>query len=175
MVRINWFQRFYWERLAKPRTDRELFRTLIAHRTKSLLEVGVGDGQRMQNIAKLIGVLKLPQQLRYVGVDVFESSVDGQIHLTLKKAHQLAAQLGFRSTLIPGDACTALPRVAQKIGASDLVIINGGIDVSQPLTGPIGKWLLHITHAESAILACQQPGDTLRRVLITKTEARIAA
>ncbi len=175
MGRLNWFQRFYWQKLAKPVAERELFRQLISHPIASVLEIGVGDGQRMQRIVQLAELAPGVTQLRYVGVDEFESSKDGGVHLTLKQAHQQASQLGLRANLIPGELKSAMPRVAHKIGPSDLVIVNGGLDPAQPLAGPIGQWLFHITHEKSILLAASQAGQPYTHVAIPQQVAVRAA
>lgn len=173
MGRLNWFQRFYWQRLAKPVAERELFRQLLSKPIASVLEVGVGNGERMKRIAQLAQLAPNTTQLRYVGVDGFESAQDGTVHLTLKQAHQLATQLGLRANLIPGDLKSAMPRVAHKFGASDLVIVDGSFDLAEPLNGPVGQWLHHITHAKSVVLAAQRPSELLVSVQIP--EQRIAS
>jgi hypothetical protein len=175
MGRLNWFQRFYWQKLAKPAAERELFRLLIAQPIASVLEIGVGDGERMKRIVRLAQLPPGTAQLRYVGVDGFESARDGGVHLTLKQAHQQAAQLGLRANLIPGDLRSAMPRVAHKIGASDLVIVGDEFDVAQPLSGPVGQWLRHITHAQSIILAAASLGGPLVRVAVPSEEVRRVA
>lgn len=166
MGRLNWFQRFYWQKLAKPVAERELFRLLLAQPIASVLEIGVGNGERMKRIVQLAQLAPTATQLRYVGVDGFESAQDGAPHLTLKQAHQQASQLGLRATLIPGDLRSAMPRVAHKVGASDLVIVDGEFDVSSPTSGPIGQWLHHITHSSSVVLAAPRRGESLVRVAI---------
>lgn len=176
MSRLNWFQRFYWQRLAKPVAERELFRQLLAHPIASVLEVGVGSGERMGRLAQLVQLTSGTEQLRYVGVDGFESATDGRPHLTLKQAHQRAAQLGFRANLIPGDLKSAMQRVAHKFGSSDLVIIDGGVDPAAPDTGVVGQWIHHITHSRSIILACSEVGGNFVLVPVPKQSAgRVAA
>ena len=176
MSRLNWFQRFYWQKLAKPVSDRELFRALLSQPISSVLEIGVGDGARMKRIVQLAQRATGVEQLRYVGVDGFESAKDGGVHLTLKQAHQQATALGVRANLIPGDLKSAMPRVAHKIGSSDLVVIDGEFDSQSPLSGPIGQWLFHITHADTLLLATSVKGGNLVRVAIpTQATLRVAA
>ena len=175
MSRLNWFQRFYWQKLAKPASDRELFRALLSQPISSVLQISVGDGARMKRIVQLAQLAAGTEQLRYVGVDGFESAQDGGVHLTLKQAHQQATALGVRANLIPGDLKSAMPRVAHKIGPSDLVVIDGDFDPQSPLSGPIGQWLFHITHAETMMLASSTKGGTLVRVAIPAQAAQRAA
>lgn len=175
MSRLNWFQRFYWQKLAKPVSDRELFRALLSKPISSVLQISVGDGARMKRIVELAQLTPGTEQLRYVGVDGFESAQDGGVHLTLKQAHQQATALGVRANLIPGDLKSAMPRVAHKIGPSDLVVIDGDFDPQSPLAGPIGQWLFHITHADTMMLACSVKGGALVRVAVPAQAAQRAA
>jgi hypothetical protein len=170
MSRLSWLQKTYWTRIAKPLEERELFRQLVNRPVDSILEVGVGDGRRMQRIAKLVQVSDAAQGLRYIGIDEFESARDANRHLSLKQAHQLAKQLGFKASLIPGETASAIPRVAHKMGASDLLIIDGGLDPSQPLDGFIGGWLNRLAHDQSVVLACSQPGGMLAVVDSSRLE-----
>ncbi len=175
MSRLNWFQRFYWQNLAKPVAERALFRALLAEPISSVLEVGVGNGERMKRIVQLAQLKTGVTQLRYVGVDGFESAKDGAVHLTLKQAHQQAAGLGLKANLIPGDLRSAMPRVAHKIGPSDLIIVDGEFDVQSPLSGPVGQWLHHITTPTSILLATDTKGGVLTRVAIPAQAAVRAA
>jgi len=160
MSRQSWWQKIYWTRFAKPIEERTLFKYLIQHPVSSILEVGVGEGARMKRIAKLVNLASGSDQLRYIGVDEFESA-QGRPFLTLKQAHRLASQMGFKASLIPGSAPQALPRVAHKFGPSDLIIIDGGIDLSSPTTGVIGSWLNRLAHSQSTVIASNQVGGAL--------------
>jgi len=164
MSRLTWIQRVYWTRFSKPISDRELVRQLIDKPISSLLEIGVGLGERMHRIEQLVTLTAGTERMRYIGVDEFEASKDRSLHLTLKTAHQIASQVGFKASLIPGDIKSALPRVAHKFGASDLIVIDGGLDPDQPHASPITPWLNRIAHDNSIILACAQPGQTLTLV-----------
>lgn len=161
MSRPSWLQKIYWTRFAKPVEDRELFKQLLSHPISSILEIGVGDGARMRRLAKLVQRTLDCEALRYIGTDEFESSKDGQRHLSLKQAHQLAAHLGFKASLIPGDVNSAIPRVAHKLGVSDMIIIDGGLDPVQPLANFLGSWLNRLAHQDTIILACQERGGPL--------------
>ena len=176
MSRLNWIQRFYWNHLSKPVAERELVRTLLASPLASVLEIGVGSGERMKRISQLVQLPSTATHLRYVGVDGFESANDGRPHLTLKQAHQQASHLGLKAHLIPGDLTTAMPRVAYKIGASDLVIVDGDFDMANPLSGPVGHWLRHITHDQTILFATSQKGGVLTRVALPQENSqRVAA
>ncbi len=164
MSRPNWLQKIYWNNFGKPVRERALHQALLNSRFSSVLEIGVGEGARMRRIAQLIQPSSGTDTIRYIGTDEFESATDGERHLTLKQAHQLASQLGFKASLIPGDATSALPRVAHKLGVGDLVIINGGLDLTSPSTGPIGTWLNRVAHEGSTVVASQDSESPLTLV-----------
>ncbi len=164
MSRLTWIQRIYWTRFSKPLSDRELVRQLIDKPIASLLEIGIGRGERMKRIAQLVTLTADTERLRYIGVDEFEAAKDAGPHLSLKTAHQVASHVGFKASLIPGDLTSAMPRVAHKFGASDLIVIDGGLDPNQPQSSPITPWLNRIAHENSIILACAQQGQTLTLV-----------
>ncbi len=160
MSRQSWWQKIYWTRFSKPVEERVLANFLVNHSIQSVLEVGVGDGSRLRRIAKLVNATNTSEPVRYIGVDEFESAKDPS-HLTLKQAHQLATQLGFKASLIPGTPQAALPRVAHKFGPSDLVIVNGGIELHQPAMGTIGSWLDRLAHNRSTVIASGNSGGAL--------------
>jgi hypothetical protein len=170
MSRPSWFQKLYWTRFSKPVEERALFKHLIEHPVASILEIGVGNGARMQRIAKLVQLTAGTEQLRYIGIDEFESAQDNSPHLSLKQAHQLATQLGFKASLIPGDHKSAIPRVAHKMGAADLVIVNGGLNPQEPSVGFIGTWLNRLAHSESTVIGCEVAGQSLVVVDAQKLE-----
>lgn len=161
MSRLSWLQKIYWTRFSKPVQERALVRFLIEQPVSSILEIGVGNGSRMQTIAKLVNLSAGCEQLRYIGVDEFEASPAGRVHLSLKHAHQTATHLGFKASLIPGTPSQALARVAHKFGASDLIIISEGLDLSNPTAGAIGSWLNRVAHSTSTVIACQEAGQSL--------------
>lgn len=160
MSRQSWWQKIYWTRFAKPVEERALARFLVNHPIQSVLEIGIGEGARLARMAKLVNLVDPSQPLRYIGVDEFESA-QGRAFLTLKQAHQLATQVGFKASLIPGTPQAALPRVAHKFGPSDLVLVSSGIDPDQPMSGPIGSWLDRLAHSRSTVIAASQVGTDL--------------
>lgn len=173
----TWLQKIYWSRFAKPIEERELFKQLVSQSFSSILEIGMQDGQRLRRLAKLAQPVEGCEQIRYIGTDEFESAQDGRPHLTLKQAHRLAGQLGFKASLIPGDINAAVPRVAHKMGASDLLIIDGGLNPASPMSNSLGSWLNRLAHSGSIILACETRGQTLQLVDMAQLElpTRVAA
>ncbi len=161
MNRPSWLQRVYWSHFGKPVEERQLFKILLSRPVQSVLQVGIGDGSRLRRIVKLAKLSADIETIRFIGTDEFESAGDRSHRLSLKQAHQLASGLGLkRASLIPGNSLSALPRVAHKFGASDLLVIDSGLDLDG-LGGPVGTWLNRLAHENSIVLASNNSGDEL--------------
>ena len=177
MNQLSWYQKFYWSRWGKPTQELELFKYLISTPISSVLEIGVGDGSRMRRLARLVRLPAGCPALRYVGVDLFEAANDGKRHMSLKQAHQVATQLGFKATLVPGDARSGVGRAANKMAPSDLIICDGGIDSTEPHSVSWGVWLPRIAHDRTVLLGCSEAGGRLEvtRIDLTRFDHRSAA
>ncbi|MEM8732617.1 MAG: hypothetical protein AAGG44_00240 [Planctomycetota bacterium] len=164
MSRPSWFSKLYWSHFGKPSEDRALVKHLLQTPVSSIVEFGVGDCQRIRRIAKMVQAADGVEQIRYVGTDEFEAANEPSGHISLKQAHQIAGSLGFKVTLMPGDVASAAPRVAHKVGASDLIIVNGGMDASQPANGPLAAWLDHLCHEQTSLFASREVGGQLVQI-----------
>jgi hypothetical protein len=158
MARLSWTQRLYWRYLSKPASQRAIFLHVINHPVASILEIGIGTGDRIKQVLSLCHAPEGTSQIRYAGVDAFESAGQGAAHITLKGAHRMLAELGVKAHLVPGEPSSALPRVAHSIMPSDLVIID-----SQWLEDPsqmtaITQWLPRLCHTDSTIFGVASDG-----------------
>lgn len=164
MSRPSWFSKLYWSHFGKPSEDRALVKHLLQNPLASIVEFGVGDCQRIRRISKLAQLAEGVEQIRYVGTDEFEAANEPSGHISLKQAHQIAGALGFKVTLMPGDVASAAPRVAHKVGASDLIIVNGGMDAASPASSPLAAWIDHLCHESTSIFASHEVGGTLVQI-----------
>lgn len=161
MSRPSWFQRIYWTHIAKPAQDRALFAFLISNPVDSILELNIGTGDRTKRVARLAQSAS-EETIRFVGTDEFESSQE-RPHIPLKQAHQVIGRLPYRSSLIPGDIASALPRVAHKFGTFDLIILNDGIEGSIEAS-PLGTWLDRMAHEDTVLFYPKEPNGALQRI-----------
>lgn len=162
MGRVSWVQRLYWRYLAKPVACRELFLYAIDHPIGSILEIGMGDGERIRSLLPLCRVPEGTVRLRYAGIDPFESG--GEVRLSLKGAHRLMQELGVKAQLIPGDWCTGVVRAAHTFLPSDLVIIDGHWGSGSEISDILSQWLPRLCHTKSAVFASQNEGGKLVRL-----------
>ena len=169
MPQLSWVQRLYWRYFSKPATERALFLHVIENPIASVLEIGIGSGERIKKVLPLCTLPDGAAQIRYVGVDPFESASPGVPHLNLKAAHKMLAEYGVKAHLIPGEPTNALTRVAHTVMPSDLIIIDGGWGVESSQGTAIGYWLPRLCHSKSTIFATTIQGGALQKVAIPAT------
>lgn len=161
MARLSWLQRLYWRYLSKPASERDLFLHVLETPISSILEIGIGSGERAKRLLPLCTKAEGVTQIRYAGVDPFESAPAGQPHLHLKQAHRMLAELGVKAHLIPGDPQFAISRVANTVLPSDLVIIDGSFGCDTDTGKTIETWLPRLCHSNTTIFACDKQGGSL--------------
>lgn len=89
------------------------------------MEVGIGRGRRALRMIELATLHGPPEQIRYVGVDLFEARQKAESPgLSLKGAYQLLRTTGARIQLLPGDPRSALSRAANTLTGVDLVVVS---------------------------------------------------
>ena len=169
MARLSWIQRLYWRYFSKPVSQRELIQHVIENPLASLLEIGIGSGDRIKQVLRLCTLADGATQIRYVGVDAFESAEPGVPHINLKAAHRMLAEFGIKAHLIPGDPTNALARVAHTVLPSDLIIIDGSWGEDSLQGRAIADWLPRLCHSKSAIFAASEKGGMLQRVALPAT------
>lgn len=110
--------------LSKPASDRTALRAICKHRCKSLLEIGVGNGQRAQRLIETAALNQPVAEIHYTGIDLFEGRSPQHPGLSLRDAFRQLKATGAQIRLIPGDPYSALSRMANSLGQVDLVLIS---------------------------------------------------
>lgn len=169
MARLSWTQRLYWRYFSKPVGQRGLFLHAIETPIGSILEIGIGSGERTKQVLSLCVPPEGVSQIRYAGVDAFESAKPGTPHLNLKAAHRMLAAFGVKAHLIPGEPVSALARVAHTVLPSDLVIIDGEWGTDSIQSRSIAEWLPRLCHVQSTIFASATLGGKLERIPVPAT------
>jgi hypothetical protein len=177
MAKLSWFRKIYWRNFAQPSQERALFRHLLEHPISSVLEIGIGNGERMKHILQLYSLKSGASQLRYAAVDLFESAPLSDGHLKLKDVHRLLAESQVKAHLIPGEVVHALPRVGQNVMPSDLIIIDEGWGEASPQGEALRSWLPRLAHETTHLFGrgCRtQPLNPIAIAAAT-TATRLAA
>jgi hypothetical protein len=109
---------------SKPTADDPVFQAIRQRHVRSILEIGVGAGQRAVQMLEIAAQAVEPSQLTYVGIDLFEMRPTAQPGLSLKAAHRTLKALGAKTRLIPGDPLSALSLKANELSGVELVVIG---------------------------------------------------
>ncbi|MEX2187825.1 MAG: hypothetical protein WD875_13555 [Pirellulales bacterium] len=109
---------------SQPVADRAIYRAIRRSQPTTIVEIGVGMGQRAVRAIALASKLRPGQRIAYTAVDLFEASPSGRPALGLKKAHQLLSATGAKVQLVPGDPFSALARMANTLTGTDLLIVS---------------------------------------------------
>ena len=141
----------YLSYLSKPSGDRLIYRTIARQRVQSILEIGVGVGQRASRMIEMAGRFHPTGEIRYVGIDPFESrtAMDGP-GVTLKMAHRLLHATGAQVQLIPGEPFAALSQTANSLGQIDLMVVSSRVDPRQ--LAQAWFYVPRLLHERSAVL-----------------------
>lgn len=167
----------YLTLLSQPAKDRLIYRFLCRTPVRSILEMGLGTGVRSRRMVQLAARHCPPQDLRYVGVDRFESRTPAVPGWTLKQAYRALSAAGVRPRLVPGDPYSALCGTANDLGLVDLVVVSGDEDADA--MSRAWAYLPRILRPDSAVFleeaASREPcaqGWRFRRVPWDEIQAR---
>ena len=170
-------RRLYFSYFAQPVCDRVVYRQLCKRRVAKILELGLGDGTRALRLLELATYRETPAGVSYTGVDLFESraEADGP-GLSLKQAHQLLKPTGARVRLAPGDPYSALARIANELGAVDLVLVSA--DQHGPSLERAWFYVPRLMHAETQVFveetSLEPPGRRISRLTAFEVNERAA-
>jgi hypothetical protein len=123
---------FYLTHLAKPASDRIVYRTILHEKIARIVELGIGDGSRALRMLDAAARNADLSNLQYIGLDLFEARgpIDGP-SLPLIEAYRLLKQSGAKTKLIPGDPCESLIRAANSLTNIDLLLISASHDAER--------------------------------------------
>lgn len=151
---ISLFKTAHLTLLSRPARDRAVYRQMLQQRPVSIVEIGLGDGRRAERMLELLHLLHPAEQVRYVGLDLFESGQPAQ--LRLKEAHRRLQREGVRVLLVPGTPWDCLARVANTLSAIDLVVVDYLPD--DPQMADAWLYIPRMLGTSAEVLAHDEPG-----------------
>lgn len=168
--KLKYYQLAY---LAKPACNRILFRTICKHRVASIMEIGIVDLRRTEQLIRLAS--RSAKQVRYTGVDLFEGRSDCDTTVSLKEAHRVLKRCDCKLQLVPGDVHQALTRVANAHLRTDLIVISAGYDPQQ--LDAAWFYVPRMLHAASTVLVqpSNDPQAAYEPISRLEIERRIAS
>jgi hypothetical protein len=168
---IEHLRSLYLVYLSQPRADRTVYQAIRRGPSQTILELGMGNGQRAVRMIALATSQTGSARVSYTGVDPFEAC-DTPV-LNLKAAYQQLRPTGVKLKLVPGMPMAVLPQVANGLGQFDLVVIS--VDA---LTGqtPRAWFYLQRLLLPTSLVLLEEPADggqtAFRPLQVAEIEAR---
>lgn len=126
MAAASGLNAFWWCWLARPKSDRALYRLIRKHKPRKLMLVGLADTVRPLRMISLAKRYHPAEPIEFAGIDRFELRTADMPSLSLKKTHRLLRPTAARINLLPGDPHEALSRAANTLHGIELVVISAG-------------------------------------------------
>jgi predicted O-methyltransferase YrrM len=146
---ISRLRRLYLHWLSRPHNDRLIYRVAHWQRAGRIVEVGMGTGRRALRMIEAAAEHLSPSEIRYTGIDLFESRDSANPGWGLKEAYQRLKATGVRVQLAPGDPCTALASVANTLAKIDLMVVSASVD--QAALAQAWFYVPRILHPQSQV------------------------
>lgn len=124
MSKLSSLRYFHMCWLAKPVEDRLIYKTIKKQRIKSIVEFGMGDGKRCEKLIQVCQKFAEGEQVRYTGIDLFESRPESEPQISLLAMHKQLNKTGAKVKLVPGDPESATARVANSLAGTDLILLT---------------------------------------------------
>jgi SAM-dependent methyltransferase len=167
---------FYLLHLSKPASDRLVYREIRRLKTRKIVELGLGTGQRAVHIIEVLKEFHEARDIHYTGVDLFEArtAADGP-GTSLREAYRLLKATGARIQLVPGNVHEALSRTANGISQVDFLVISGCIPPEQ--LARAWFFLPRMIHAQTQVFqeTLSASGSTAMRLLEAQEVKRLTA
>lgn len=150
----SWFHTLTCGLFDKPNPQKRLLKHVAAAQITSMVEIGLGDISRAQQLIAVSAKKSSEGTVRYTGIDLFEAADGG---VTLKQAHQLLHPLPAQIRLVPGNAKSALTRCANELRGTDLIVVSA----NESSAGLENVWhLVHrMLHKASQVWVERSPGE----------------
>lgn len=118
-------------------------------KASTVLEVGIGDGTRAEDIIQTLRSTDPNAKIHYSVIDQFEMN-GGEV--TLKDYHQNLRTIGVTPNLIPMPVEQGLHRVANTVGFIELIVLG---EVDMTAVAPV---LERITNESTVVLKSSEDG-----------------
>lgn len=158
--------------LANPVCDRDIYRLIRKNRFRSLIEIGMEDGHRCQNMIRVAQKYGA-SGVKYTGVDLFEAREETQKQLQLIEMYRKLKSLDAKTQLVPGDLYQAITRIANSLVRTDLIVISHGFD--EELLEACWFYFPRMLYSRSVVLIQKSAGaafETLTRHQIEKLASK---
>ncbi len=157
MKRTSLVRMLYLTAVSKPDHERAIYRCIRRLKANTVVEFGVGTGVRSRRLMTMLLRYHEPQDVQYVGIDLFEARPSATPGMTLKQAHRLLSETGGSVRLVPGDPFSALSRTANSLTGTDLIVI--GADQDRESLQAAWFYLPRMLHDQSLVMLERTEGQ----------------
>lgn len=154
MRKLSKFQFWALTWFSKPACDRQLYKLAAKLKPKSIVHFGLGNLRQAETLITVCQNVSGLEEIRFTGVDLFEARPRKVPGLTLKEAHRTLAATGAKSRVFPGEATTSLPRLANQLSGTDLLVIS--LEGSRQTLDPCWFFIPRMLQANSLVLVQEQ-------------------
>ena len=124
MSAASLLQYWTWSCLSGPKEDRELLRSIRKNRCARIVELGMVDTLRAERLVKVAQRYSPGSEIHYTACDLFDARSSADEPLKLIDTHRDLSNLGAKINLLPGLAEHVLPKTANALTGTDLLIIS---------------------------------------------------
>ncbi len=171
MKPMSAFRFFCLATFGKPASDRSIYKAMRQSKFQSIVEFGLGDGTRAENMIQVAKKFAVTGHVKYTGIDQFEGRDSSQPKLPLREMHKRLSTLEAKVQLVPGDAHSALTRIANSHVRTDLILISAGQD--ELSLSESWFYFPRMLHAGSLVLIQHQPGSAFQALSRLEIEKRV--
>lgn len=141
---------YYLTWFSQPAADRPLYKLLHSRHVSSIVELGMGQGERTKRLLEMaVKPTHAEQPLRYTGIDLFEARSPGSPGVSLKAAYTQLKTDHVNLQLVPGDPLMALSRAANGLANTDVLIIS--LDQVGDALNQAWRWVPRMLHNDSLV------------------------
>lgn len=166
MKPISSLKFIYLTTFANPACDRAIYRAIKKSKASSILEIGMGNGDRAETMIRIANKYSGSGNVRYTGIDSFEANPDSA--LSLKKCHQRLNKHGAKVQLVPGEIYSSLHRIANSHTRTDVLIISSGYEIESLES----SWFYvpRMLHAASVVFLQDKDDDEEKFQVLSRLE-----
>lgn len=150
LSRVSRLKYAYLAYLAKPKSDRGLYRQVKRQRSVRIVEVGLQQILRARRLIQVAQRFVSQEKVCYTGIDLFEARAGGQEVLSLIEAYRSLAPTGAQVRLLPGAAGSTLSANANSLLRTDLLLLNS--DITDADMGSAWSFIPRMLHPRSLVL-----------------------
>lgn len=168
MKKLSKFQFWALTWFSKPACDRQLYKLAAKLKPQSIVQFGLGNLRQAETLVTVCQNVSGVEEIRFTGVDLFEARVNQVPGLTLKEAHRRLAATGAKSRVFPGDTTSSLPRLANQLGGTDLLIL--ALDGGRQALDSCWFFIPRMLQANSLVLVQEQTATGAPYQVLTLAE-----